>query len=116
MLVTMPSWLLTAATPCPADAPFVDAEGKRHWINGNQWGTEDVHVSCSRFRCPPPPPPRGRDLVAAWHSNQTLPAPAQRFQYVWVEHWSADRNLPYYHNQKTQASTWELPIDLAWRR
>ena len=37
-------------------------------------------------------------------------------KYSWVENWSDEHKRPFYFNQKTKESTWEKPIDLAWRR
>lgn len=37
-------------------------------------------------------------------------------KYSWVENWSDEHKRPFYYNQKTLESTWEKPVDLAWRR
>lgn len=37
-------------------------------------------------------------------------------RYSWVENWSSEHSRPFYFNQKTRASQWEKPDDLAWRR
>ncbi|KAI8470467.1 MAG: hypothetical protein J3K34DRAFT_458868 [Monoraphidium minutum] len=39
-----------------------------------------------------------------------------KMKYSWVEFWSEDLQRPYFHNQETLESTWERPVDLAWRR
>jgi len=37
-------------------------------------------------------------------------------QYEWVEQWSEEHGLPYYYNQAHGKSTWDKPVDLAWKR
>ena len=37
-------------------------------------------------------------------------------KYAWVENWSEEHKRPFYYNQKTQASQWDKPVDLGWRR
>mmetsp|Transcript_15995 Transcript_15995/g.48035 ORF Transcript_15995/g.48035 Transcript_15995/m.48035 type:complete len:141 (-) Transcript_15995:446-868(-) len=37
-------------------------------------------------------------------------------RYSWVENWSEEHKRPFYYNQRTKASKWEKPADLAWRR
>eukprot|EP01026_Neomeris_dumetosa_P044987 TRINITY_DN3811_c0_g2_i1.p2 TRINITY_DN3811_c0_g2~~TRINITY_DN3811_c0_g2_i1.p2 ORF type:complete len:128 (-),score=14.52 TRINITY_DN3811_c0_g2_i1:142-525(-) len=35
--------------------------------------------------------------------------------YLWVEQYSAEHKKIFYFNQATKTSSWEKPVDLAWR-
>eukprot|EP00873_Tetraselmis_striata_P021357 jgi/Tetstr1/441621/TSEL_029848.t1 len=35
--------------------------------------------------------------------------------YVWVEKWSQQQRRNFYLNQETGESSWDRPVDLAWR-
>eukprot|EP00191_Tetraselmis_sp_GSL018_P005725 CAMPEP_0177609200 /NCGR_PEP_ID=MMETSP0419_2-20121207/18934_1 /TAXON_ID=582737 /ORGANISM="Tetraselmis sp., Strain GSL018" /LENGTH=128 /DNA_ID=CAMNT_0019104053 /DNA_START=348 /DNA_END=735 /DNA_ORIENTATION=+ len=46
---------------------------------------------------------------------ELLDSDPEEAEYVWVKKHSEESGRDYYVNQETGESTWERPVDLAWR-